>query len=290
MAAPASATGFSIIVAALEQANAIEKVGRARNWLREIMLEISRRKDLKLFEATKIGELKKYQARYALPVDLDKILSLHVLYGETTGQAQAGVASSITLASTTSISADFAKGKEIFILSGAAAYQAARITAYDENTKVATVSPDWSTTPGVNDYYMIAETERRVYPKPREEISNVASVDVPLYYHVFGRESREIYFDAVVDTDNKYVMRLRYELFTRQIDLESSTLTQVYDEMEDILIQGVYVYALRDKADEQYPFEMQMYERKLKDFFIRDSRERLERNRGKVRSIGGMPL
>ncbi len=75
------------------------------------------------------------------------------------GVAQAGAASSITLAAAESATNNLFKGMIIFIQNGTGAKQARIITAYDGTTKVATVNRPWATNPAVGSGYRIIPFE-----------------------------------------------------------------------------------------------------------------------------------
>ena len=74
-----------------------------------------------------------------------------------TGTAQAGAASSITLAAGASASDDFYNGWLIEITSGTGAGQYNKITDYVGASKVATVENAWSTTPDATSVYALTE-------------------------------------------------------------------------------------------------------------------------------------
>jgi len=73
-----------------------------------------------------------------------------------TGTAQAGAASTITLAVGASSTDDAYKGMPIDLTGGTGSGQSALITAYNGTTKVATVAKDWTTPPGGTTDYSIA--------------------------------------------------------------------------------------------------------------------------------------
>lgn len=71
------------------------------------------------------------------------------------GTAQAGGASSITLANTASSVDDFFKNQVVFLLGGTGAKQTNKITGYNGTTKVATVETPWVTVPDNTTPYFI---------------------------------------------------------------------------------------------------------------------------------------
>jgi hypothetical protein len=72
------------------------------------------------------------------------------------GTAQAGASTSITLDSGASATDSFYLGQEVTIISGTGAQQSGRvITAYVGSTKVATVSPNWTTAPDSSSVFAL---------------------------------------------------------------------------------------------------------------------------------------
>lgn len=73
----------------------------------------------------------------------------------TSGTAAGGAAGSITLAAGASSVNDFYVGRAISIISGTGVGQTRTCTAYNGTTKVATISPNWATTPSGGPTYFI---------------------------------------------------------------------------------------------------------------------------------------
>ena len=73
----------------------------------------------------------------------------------TTGTAQAGAATTITLAAGESATSELLRGLQIVLTGGTGASQVRTITAYDGTTKVATVDEAWQTTPDATSVYII---------------------------------------------------------------------------------------------------------------------------------------
>jgi hypothetical protein len=76
-----------------------------------------------------------------------------------TGTAQAGAATTITLASTGSTLDDYYNGRFVSITSGTGNGQVRKITDYDGGTKVATVGTNWGTNPDATSVYELLEGE-----------------------------------------------------------------------------------------------------------------------------------
>ena len=82
-------------------------------------------------------------------------LALTTLAAAVTGTAQAGAASTITLAAGASATNDFYKGEVIYTTGGTGSGQTRVITGYVGSTKVATVTPAWTTTPDATTTYSV---------------------------------------------------------------------------------------------------------------------------------------
>lgn len=75
--------------------------------------------------------------------------------GHGTGTAQAGTSGTITLAATCPAATNALTNYGIHIVSGTGARQSRRITAYDTDTKIATVHTGWNTPPDATSVYDI---------------------------------------------------------------------------------------------------------------------------------------
>jgi hypothetical protein len=78
------------------------------------------------------------------------------------GKAAAGAVGSITLNTLASAVDDTYVGDSVFLSSGTGAGQIRVITAYDGGTKVATISPNWTTTPDNTSIYKILPVGRAI--------------------------------------------------------------------------------------------------------------------------------
>jgi hypothetical protein len=76
----------------------------------------------------------------------------------TVGLAQAGAAGTITLATTASATNDFYNNDVVMIDAGTGKGQERIITDYDGTTKVATIEPNWITTPDTTSEYIVEES------------------------------------------------------------------------------------------------------------------------------------
>lgn len=109
------------------------------------------------------------QSDYPWPTDADSIRSLVLLEAtdDFTGTAQAGGSTSITLAASFDQDEDEVRGKRVWIASGTGVDQINQITAYNNTTKVATVSTTWTTNPASGSAYRIATYHRKLWDRSK---------------------------------------------------------------------------------------------------------------------------
>jgi hypothetical protein len=91
----------------------------------------------------------------------DTVLRVKVFNKKEThiyGLAQAGAAGTITLNSTSDANDDFYNNATITIVSGTGKGQVRTISDYTGATKVANITPNWTTNPSTDSYYEIAFT------------------------------------------------------------------------------------------------------------------------------------
>ena len=88
--------------------------------------------------------------------------------------AQAGAAGTITLDAAASATDDFYNEAWVMIVSGTGAGQARLITDYVGATKVASVSPNWATTPDATSVFVILPVARIVTSIPTGDINAIA--------------------------------------------------------------------------------------------------------------------
>jgi len=287
MAAPASPTIDSICMEALRRAGyediSASLLDRAKKeWLEEVKMDIASRKEWKTLEVKSVLISSANIQKYPYPSGAQKILDIRFYDGETKGTAQAGTSSSITLASDETISKETAEGKLIFITGGTGKSQYSRIVDYDENTKIATVSPSWTTTPDNTSTYMIATIERFLSFKPHETIRAVTSTGYPSLY---GFYDEEIYFAPIPDAST-YAFLIKYLADVTLLDLDSADHSRLLREWRPALVLGVCSKALHNNDDTQEIDVLRKYERIIGLLMIEDARKRRIRGQLYAKSMG----
>lgn len=290
MAIPVNPTATTIVTEALNKGGHLNpsaaKITRAEDfWLEEVKLDIAERKDWKILEETALLVLDEKRSRYTLPTDYEKMLSVKIYSGEETGTVQTGAASTITLDISEGITEGTAEGSLIFITSGTAKGQSSRITAYDESTKIATVSPSWGITPDNTSEYMIASTERTMQYLPHEMINRVLPNGMPSRSTVF---EEELIFDKSPDRGT-YVAEMRYIVDIALIDLAGTKISELYREWRVAMVQGVLFYVYDDDDDIRSDKAEARYERLVMKAMSSDGRKKRQRGQTYIKTLGGLP-
>jgi hypothetical protein len=253
MAAPSAPTLISIAQEGLNKANAPNKLQRAMDeWIEELKNRVwSRGKKLKFLQTEGVITVNTGQSRYSMPSDLSSIMSVVLLYGATTGTAQAGAAGTITLAAADT-SDDSIVGKELIITSGTGLEQkAVQITAFNSTTKVATVNPNFTTTPDNTSVYMIVTETTKLDEAPVWDFDKAPDAmgrAKPSCYSPIGDDDNgEIML--YVAPDQLYGLKIRYYADLMELDLTGTLIATLYKRWRNYLVQGVYVAALEENDD-----------------------------------------
>src|SRR3990172_866822 len=193
MVAPTAPDLTSITTAGLNQAGyatpTTAQLTKAQDyWMREIKNDLAHKKLKSLhtvsFLPTVIG-----RHRYSNPTNHGNDMTLTLLDGEHIGVAQAGSSSSITLAAAEGIVENAILGRYILITSETGVGSCSQCTAYDTTTKIATVSPNFTTAPAVNSDYMVVDAYYPLTQIPAWDVDmerNVTDKGRPAFYIPIG--------------------------------------------------------------------------------------------------------
>jgi hypothetical protein len=266
MAAPSSPTLVSITTEGLNRAGydtfSSAFFTRAKGWSEEVKNDIwreSKRLRLKLqpLQITKVSITTEGVNRYALPTDFDRDLTLAIYDGADTGTAQAGASGTITLAADEDITEANLKQKiGILIYAGTGKNSFSQVTAYNTTTKVATVSPNFNTSPANGDSYMFVDTIYPVdddsivdYDKSRFTSSSVGRPDT--LYPLGDNDNGEFIVDPKPYRSSgvPWGMRLRYYTNLMEIDLSSTLMSTLYQRWRNLFVTGVKYRALEENDD-----------------------------------------
>jgi hypothetical protein len=267
MASPTAPTLTAITTEALRKAGmkspTSDQLTRAATWMEEVKRDISRReRRLKSLYVTAYAVCTIGKSRYSLPTDYFSDLAITILDGTRTGTAQDGSVSSITLAADESITDDELIGRFIFATSGTGALSYSQCTSYSETTKVAGVTPDFTTAVANGTGYMITDDTfplgPPVYISKIDAMNATTSKDTPVMF-AFTGNSTTGEFALWPVPDIAYGIQLRYYLNLMTLDLAGTLIGTLYRNFYDVWVQGVYARQLQSNDDIRAQTEMQLY-------------------------------
>lgn len=245
------------------------------DWIEEVKWDIwNVCKKLTSLQKVNLQEVTKGKSIYPLPSDFASHISVVLLDGDTTGTAQAGGATSITLAASDTSTSDII-GKEIVTTGGTGPNQINQITAIDTTTKVVTVAYTWATNPASGTTYRIIDYYYNLTEKPVWDYDKISTAQTrirPQSFHIKGDNDNG---EIVLDTpDDSYSLKTRYFADLTRIDLDSATdptITQVYRRYKNVLIQGVCAKCLQFQDDDRADKETNIYGNLLQVLQSRES-------------------
>ncbi len=245
---------------------------RAGLWFEEIKNDIWRKeKKLKSLQQTCYAILQKGQARYSFPSSFSSEISMTILDGNRTGTAQAGTASSITLAaSETAGDADLI-GKEIIVTSNTGIGSFGQIVAYSSSSKLATVVPDFQTAPDSTSTYMIIDNEYELEQRHIGDFKQFQQsfLDRPRKYFPLGDED---YGEFILNCppDKLYGARIRYYVNIMTLDNSGTLYATLLQQWRNIWLQGIIYRRLRDADDSRSNDEFTKYRGELQSLINRE--------------------
>ena len=222
------------------------------------------------YEVTTIG-----LNRYSFPTNFLDEDAIELLDGDHTDTAQAGANLSITLAADEDALEIDVVGKKILITSGTGSVDARRCTAYDTTTKVATITPAWSTNPDATTKYVIINKAYKLIQWSFDDYANRVdryTVGRPTRYHKHcDRVNNYFYFDVPPDKST-YGIHVYYYINLHEIDLTEDTtlISKIYQNWQGVLGQGIYYKALEDANDDRSTHAKSDYERLVAELLIRE--------------------
>lgn len=256
MAVPSNPTVTTIVTAGLKQGGvpspSQSQISEMTNdGFQNVKTEIwLANKTDKILETRAMVTLAKGTSSITLPTDFDHPVELVGYTGPTDyqGTASAGTTTSITLASSFSNDEAAILGLYIFILSGTGSGQFAQITAYNNTTKVATLTT-LTTAPSSNSVYMIANEWWEI--KEDALVHLIESNGKPKHYRWDGTE---ILITPAPDTIY-YALLLRYGPNLTRLDEAGTAFVKHLRERRALWIQGVKVQTLIRYDDARLPAE-----------------------------------
>ena len=274
MAVPTAPTLSTLVAAGLDDAGLSSPTStqttRGERFMEEIKADIvAVERRLTSLQTTAILVTANGQSRYALPTDFLSDLTMTRLDGSVTGTAQTGTSSSITLEATDDSDQDNL-GKDILVYSDTAKGSMSQMTTYVSSTKVASVTPNFTTTPDNTSKYMKIDLYRDMAETPRWEFDkNVTtpSQDAPTHFTPIGdADDGEIIIwpTPYRSSTIPWGLQLRYYADLMELDLTSTLLSTLYKKWRNVWTMGVtakqFQYDDDDRwkdATSQYNFEIQ---------------------------------
>jgi hypothetical protein len=203
----------------------------------------------------------KGRQRYAVPTDSNEHASLALLDGPTDwrGTAQAGGATTITLASSMTVEADDIIGKYILVTAGPGQNDYREILAYVPGTKVATVESAWTVNPTSSSTYLVVYESRQLWPKD-------TTTEFDRRYAPFGlgrpyeaaKFNQEFMVYPIPDLST-YGLLQRYWADLSKLDETGTLFVQLLREWRSVWIQGIAVKSMQRFDEDRYQSELGVY-------------------------------
>lgn len=270
MSAPSNPTLDELVLEALYRAGesdpSVTMIARAKEkWMEEIKNDIYRKlKKLKDLQVIAHGVLVKGQSRYSWPSDYTSDMVMTLLEGAHSGIAQAGGSAQITLEATEDATEGEILGKGLLITSGTGIASYSQITAYDESTKVATVTPNFKTAPSVGSGYLIVTNEHEMTQRhiSQYNVHFKNYMDMPTVYFPIGDED---YGEFILNCppDKVYGIRLVYFTNMMKIDLLSTHMSQLYQKYRNVWIEGLICKHHQEADESRFGDQYQIYNKEL---------------------------
>lgn len=227
---------------------------RATNqWINEIKNDMwAIGKKPKILHVTAYGIFNQGQSKYSNPSDFSSDLSLTILDGNVRGTATGGSAATITLAADDISSTDII-GKEIVILSGTGQASWSQIVSYNTTTKLASVTPNFTTAPASGSGYLIVDREYPVQSVPvfqRDAVPRVPYNGIADQFFPIGDED---YGEFILNKapDKVYPARLRYYANIMRVDTDSQLFSTVLQQWRNVFTAGIEFKQLDDNDDDE---------------------------------------
>lgn len=248
-------------------------------YINEVMNDIwTLAKKPKFLHTSAILILTEGQSRYANPTDYSSDMEMTLLSGINDGTATAGSTSTITLAATADLAPSDIIGKDILVTSGTGKSSMSQVITYDNSTKVATVSPNFTTAPAASSTYTIVETYKHLSQTPSFEFDRIVDLETELgeptnFMPVGSANEGEFIIHPVPYTDGSGVfgLRLRYYANIMELDLTSTLISTIYSRLRNVFIAGVKAKQLEDDDDNRAQSAKQEYNSILQAVILRES-------------------
>ena len=282
MAAPTDPTIDLICTEAYKKAGILSptsaQVTRAKDYfLEEVLDDIWNRAAqdgnlrLKSLQSTTVSISTKGKRSYDMAEDFDEEFSVTIWDGSNRGTAQAGGATSITLASDETITEARILGKFILVTGGTGSAGYKQVTAYNTTTKVATVDSAWTTNPDATSTYLIVERTWDLDEEHDHDLTQnqPAAIGIPTS---FGKYGRQLWFDRAFDKST-YGIAIKYFMNIHQVDRvegASTIITRLLRNWRKAITYGITLSILESEGDASDDKIERRYERAVQNLLVRE--------------------
>ena len=232
----------------------------------------------KFLHTTSILILTEGKSRYANPTDYSSDMEMDLLQGTNVGTATAGSTNTITLDSTVTFNQSDIIGKDILITANTGAGSMSQVTAYDDTTKQASVTPDFTTAPASASTYMLIDTYEYIEQTPSFEFDRIVRLEnqlgkPELFMPLGSANEGEFTLFPVpwTDDDTVYGIRLRYYANIMELDTTGTLMNTLYSRFRNIWISGVKAKQLEDDDDNRQFQAKTEYNSLLQEMILRET-------------------
>ena len=241
-------------------------------WIEEIKAELwAKARQLKSLQSKAVTVLTKGVAQYSNPSDYASDMTIVFASGGTYGTAQNGSTSSVTLASSYAGVESDVIGREIVITAGTGVGGIATVSAYVPGTKVATVTPSFTTAPTTGSSYMILDDYRPLREAPVWDYAPVQTGQTKGYPDSFfplgDPTNGKIILNPTPFRNDSQPMILihRYQADLTEVDAVAPLMLTLYQKWQQLWITGIRWKALQNDDDDRAPAAFQEYQKSLRD-------------------------
>ena len=192
------------------------------------------------------------------PADFSAEVSLDIYAGPESWAftADTGASGSITMPSTFSADVSSIRGRYVFTTGGTGSGQFRQITTYDDTTKVASITPNWTVTPDATTTAFIGTSRHRLVRYDRSVTPNQGA---PRVYRMVGSSPLNADLPAIeimpVPDHARYALLLTYIPNLTRLDETGTVFVKHLRERRNLWVQGLIAHASRRYDEARYPTE-----------------------------------
>lgn len=192
------------------------------------------------------------------PAEFSSEVSLDVYVGPESWAFTAAAASSGTITMPSTFSADVSsiRGRYVFTTGGTGSGQYRQITTYDDTTKVASITPNWTVTPDATTTAFIGYSRNQLV---RQDRPIMLGQGQPRCYRMVGSSPLNSDLPAIeimpVPDHARYALILTYIPNLTRLDETATVFVKHLRERRSLWFQGLVAYASRRYDEARYPVE-----------------------------------